>query len=387
MKPSKVPGPGPELYEAGLIQVIGDHPGEVRRRPSMFVGDVGHRGMLHLVYEVIANAVDLFLQGRCTRIDVTVLGDGSVRVTDDGPGIPVTASDGSPALVLALTERHDASTKDGHPIHVHLAASGLGLFVVHALSDRIEVVTAWEGRRWRVSGGAGELEGPPRDDGPASTTGTTVMFRPDPQIFPQVTLDAVPLMLRLREVAVLCPRLTLRFADERVLEFHEEEGLVGLLGVPSPQFERPCCHVAPWRPATPLTARAVGDGMSAEVRLQWALDGEPRVRSFVNLAETRGGGAHVAGLRRGLSALARALAMDEPDQVGDVLKDYVVAVVSVFHFKPTFAGPARDRLKNPEIVPLVAEAVEACLQEFAVSRPEEARALIEWVLTDAGQRR
>ncbi|MES2642886.1 MAG: hypothetical protein V4850_25605 [Myxococcota bacterium] len=119
--------------------------------------------------------------------------------------------------------------------------------------------------------------------------------------------------------------------------------------------------------------------MSAELRLQWALDGEPQVRSFVNLAKTPGGGSHVAGLQRGLGALARVLALERPEEIAQLLGRYVVAVVSVLHFRPTFAGPTRDRLEAPEIEPLVAGAVEACLMEFAQSRPEEARALVTWV--------
>lgn len=114
----------------------------VRRRAGMYVGDLGPGGVLHLAYEVIANAVDLHLSGRCTQIEVTILADGAVRIQDDGPGFPITDADGSPLLVRALTELHDAPTKDGHTRHVHLASFGLGLSVVHALSDRIEVLTS-----------------------------------------------------------------------------------------------------------------------------------------------------------------------------------------------------------------------------------------------------
>ncbi len=130
---------------------------EVRRRPGMYVGGTGTEGQLHLVYEVLANAIDLHLVGRCQVIEVTVRKDGAVSIRDDGPGLPVIDDEGRPLLLLALTELHDAPTKDGHPVHIHLAARGLGLSVVNALSDRIEVTTAWQGRRWGVSGGAGRL--------------------------------------------------------------------------------------------------------------------------------------------------------------------------------------------------------------------------------------
>lgn len=362
-------------YAAGiqLIRALS----EVRRRPAMYVGDAGPKGLLHLVYEVIANAVDLHLVGTCFNIDVHVLHDGSVRIRDDGPGFPVGA-DGI-SLLRALTELHSGPTKDGHPVHVHLAAHGLGLSVVHALSDRIEVTTYAEGRRWVAAGGAGQLTDPPRDVGPSSETGTTVLFRPDPSVFPNVELDGAALLVRLREVVALCPGLTIRYSDERVLELCTEDGLNRLLGTPSRVTER-CFHTAPWRPAVPLVARAARDGMSAELRLQWALDGAPQVRSFVNLAETAGGGSHVDGLQGGLTALARVLQLEDPDEVARVLGRYIVAVVSVFHFEPTFAGPSRDRLASPEIGPLVAGAVESCLREFAVERPDEARDLVEWVL-------
>jgi DNA gyrase/topoisomerase IV subunit B len=336
--------------------------------------------MLHLVWEVVGNAVDLYLAGRCTRIALTLLRDGTVRVEDDGPGLPVVGADGTPFLVRALTELHDAPTKDGHPVHVHIAAHGLGLSVVHALSEHIGVTTSWEGRRWVVSGGAGVLSGPPRDEGPSAEVGTTVSFRPDPTVFPNVLLDVATLVPRLREVVALCPGLTIRFSDERILELHQGEGLVGLLGVAPAIPPRRCLHPAPWRPAVPLSGRAGAEGMSVDVRLQWALDGEPQVRSFVNLAETPGGGSHVSGLERGLRALACALAVDDPEDAARVLGKYVVAVVSVLHFEPTFAGPTRDRLASPEIEPLVEGAVEACLLAFVASRREEAEALLAWVL-------
>lgn len=377
--PDEQPTPRPTAGDVSTIQVIRDL-GQVRRRPGMYVGDTGARGMLHLVWEVLGNAVDLYLAGRCRNISMTFLRDGTVRVQDDGPGLPVVGADGTQLLVRALTELHDAPTKDGHAVHVHIAAHGLGLSVVHALSDPIEVTTSWAGRRWVVTGGAGQLSGPPRDEGPTFEVGTTVSFRPDPAVFPNVELDAASVIPRLREVAALCPGLTIRFADERTLELHQGAGLVGLLGVPPSLPPTRCSHVAPWRPAVPLAGRASAEGMSVEVRLQWALDGEPRVRSFVNLAETPGGGSHVSGLERGLRALAGALAVDEPDEAARVLGAYVVAVVSVFHFEPTFAGPTRDRLASPEIEPLVESAVEACLLAFAESQPEEAGALVTWVL-------
>lgn len=231
-----------------------------------------------------------------------------------------------------------------------------------------------------MSGGAGTLAHAPRDLGPATEAGTTLTFHPDPSIFADATLDAGNLTERLRELAGLCPGLTLRLSDERILSFREDSGLDALLGVPPPP-DRGWSVPDGWRrPAQPLSARVEAPGMSAEVRLQWARYTVARVRGFVNLTEMRGGGTHVNGLRRHFTALARALDLEDPSTVGRILGEQVIAVVSVFHFKPTFAGPTHDRLTSPEVGPLVARAVKQCLTEFAQTRPDEAREIVAWVL-------
>lgn len=241
-----------------------------------------------------------------------------------------------------------------------------------------------------MTASAGELRGPPEDLGLSTSLGTTVEFHPDPAMFPGVVFDAFPLVRRMREVAALCPGLTLRFSDQRVLTFQEGPGFHGLLAAVPPDHAHDAqrgwlaMRLTQVRPKVALCARAKRPGIRVEARIQWSPDPDVGIWSFVNLQPTATG-SHVQGLRRGVGALARALGDLEP--VHQRLQRHLTAVVSVIRVEP-LSGPnegpglfgARlERLEDVEVEQLVADAVQASMVAFVEAQPEEARAILAWL--------
>ena len=365
-----------EPYSSSSFSVVRSVAG-IRKRPGMYIGDVGPRGLGEMLWELVGNSVDEHLAGRCTTISVTLERDGWVTVEDDGRGIPVTqGADGRSLLETALTDLRDSPTLDGHRPHVHLSTIGIGLVLVNALSESTVVETRWKGRRYQVTC-AEQEPSPPVDLGPCESSGTRVRFRPDPAIFGAAHFAHGVVATRLEEVAALCKGLDIRFTDERQFRFHAPGGVQALLP-PEGHFRR--------IPERPLTGRLERDGVEAEIALQWATRrcDAGAVRSFANLYETKSGGTHVAGLSRGLRALAVASGMQDPKSAIGPLKRSAFAVIAVRNFEAHFAGPVRQKLTNPEIAPIVRELVERVVQEFARERPAEARAVVERVLLEFG---
>lgn len=271
-----------EPYSASSISVVRSVAG-IRKRPGMFIGDVGPRGLGELLWELLGNAVDEHLAGRCTTIAVTLERDGWVTVDDDGRGIPVTqGADGRSLLETALTDLHDSPKFDGHKPHVHLSATGLGLVLVNALSESTVVDTRWKGRRYQVTC-AEQEPSPPVDLGPCESSGTRVRFRPDPAIFGAARFAHGVVATRLEEVAALCKGLDIRFTDERQFRFHAPGGVQALLPLEG-HFRR--------IPEQPLTGSLERAGVEVEIALQWATSRHDAgaVRSFANLNRPRAAG-------------------------------------------------------------------------------------------------
>jgi DNA gyrase subunit B len=346
----------------------------IRKRPGMYVGDVvDGSGLRHLLWEVVGNAVDEHLAGFCRSIHVTLHEGGAATIDDDGRGIPVEPlADGVPFLTSVLTTSHDSPTFDGHGGHVHLDGAGLGLIVVSALSREVVVESARGGRLHRQVFGAGVAIGPLADLGPTERKGTRVTFAPDPGVFTTLDFDATRIRDRLHEIAAFTPGLVLHFADERRTAFACPRGIVDLL----PQGR----HEPERLPDPPLYAKGSEGQVQVEVALQWA----PKpwrgvLRSFVNLYETNEGGTHVAGLRKGLDEVVAGLPRRERAPIARLLRERTVGIVSVLHRDPEYGGPTRARLTSPDVQPVVEAVVRRCLRDFAGSRPEEARRLIESV--------
>jgi len=354
-----------------MTEPLEDIVAAIRKRPGMYVGDVHDgSGLLHLLWEVVGNAIDEHLAGFCRRIAVTLHDDGRVTVVDDGRGIPVDPlSDGVSLLETVLTRMHDSATFDRHEKHVHLDSHGVGLVAVNAVCRETVVESVRGGRLYRQEFRAGFAVGPLLDLGVTGRTGTRFSFVPDPAIFPWVDLDATQIRERLHYLAGLCPGLVVHFADERRSVFSCPNGIVDLLARQHPGG-------APM-PTPALHATGSEGRVRVEVALQWSghrWDGA--VRSFVNLYETLDGGSHVAGLKKGLSELLHGIPRQERSPLTTALQERVVGVVSVFHHAPSFDAPTRSKLTSPEVRPVVEAVVRRCLRDFAATRPEELRRLL-----------
>lgn len=339
-----------------------DDVASVRKRPNMYVGDTGSRAGTHQLFlEVLANAVNEHLTGRCSRIDVTLHRDGSATVTDDGAGISVAPDErGVPWLERVLTTLHDTPTADGHAVHLRRLAH-VGLCMVSALSSQLSVEVRREGRAWRIELERGRVTVPLRAIGPARGTGTTVRFRPDETLFRCPELEAEVVAREVRQLSALLPGSTISFACEGQ-RYGTDLGVADLLsGARFSDREL-------WRP---ITGEArIGDAVG-RVAFEWRRwTRETTVVGYCNLDPTPEG-SHVEGFRRGL---ARALGRPDPRALFEALSPGLDAVVSVLVVDPTFRGPTRERIRSTEARDVVEEAtaraLEAALAEDAELREQ-----------------
>ena len=259
----------------------------VRARPAMYIGDVHDgSGLVHLIWEVLGNSVDQFLAGHCTRIEVAVERDGTVVVTDDGPGMPVHDLGGLPFAQVALTQMHDRATMDGHRPHEHLGMRGVGVAVVNVLSERLQLDTWRDGFHYTQVYVRGQPQAALSKLEQTERHGTRVAFLPDAEIFTDPWLDVGTVAKRMRELAWLNPPLVLRLVDGREHHFQEPRGLHGY-------FERTRVN----RGAIgPLVVDAVCDAVHVQAIAEWTpgkLYGH--IDSFANVERTTGDGTHVDG--------------------------------------------------------------------------------------------
>lgn len=330
----------------------------IRQRPGMYIGDTWDgSGLAHMLWEVVANALDEHLAGHCDRIAIEVAEDGAISVDDNGRGIRLDEIAGVPFAEQALTSFHTGPTFDGHAPHEHIGARGVGLFVVCALSARLELQVCRDGRRYDQCFERGRAVSKLRGIGAADMTGTRVVFAPDPLIFSNTGLDPGPVLARLREMACLFPRLTLVFKDRREHAFHEPDGLASYVRS-SAMF-----HGAASLAGTFICASS-DESILVEVAAIWCRYPGTSLESFANVMRTTDGGTHVDGLLRGLvSGLRQAL----PDmcrgrcrtQIEDVLTSGLSAVVCVRLDDPEYGRPTKDRLSSPR----VAAVVERCIAD------------------------
>lgn len=339
-------------YTADMIEVVTLREA-VRRRPGMYVGytDEG-MGPLRLLLEVIANAIDQVLLGRCTRVDLHVDADDVVTVTDDGPGIPARS------LAALLEQPSERPTVDGHRPHVHLGFGGLGLPIANALSDPFEVDTVHAGEQTTVAYAGGLQRVPLRVRAASRPSGTRVRLRPDPQLFQCTRVPRIELTRRLEDLAFLLPAMTLSwsFAGERA---------AGLVGCVRAEVGGPLGDVAHHQ-----GDYATDDGpTTVEVALAWHARPHGRttqIHSFANLQRTEAG-EHVAGL---LEGIRRFLKVRSDRRLGEP-----VAAVAVLLADVRYGSPTRSLVINPGVRPAVKEATSTALQRWAERFPEAADAL------------
>lgn len=354
----------------------------IRRRPGMYIGNPWDgSGLAHLLWEVVANALDEHLAGHCDRIAIEVGEDGAISVEDNGRGIRVDEIDGVSFAERALTSFHTGPTLDGHAPHEHIGTRGVGLFVVCALSEWLELQVCRDGRRYGQRLERGVAVSMLRESGVADTTGTRLVFAPDPQIFSNTGLDPRPVLARLREMACLFPRLTLAFKDRRAHVLHEPDGLAAYVRASGAFLG-----------AEPLTDTFVctssDESILVEVAALWCRSPGTSLDSFANVMRTTDGGTHVDGLLRGLvsgvrQALPDACRGRRRADIERALTSGLSAVVCVRLDDPAYGRPTKDRLSSPRVAAVVERCIAAPFAAYLRSEPVLLARLSDGLRADA----
>lgn len=384
-------------YSASSIQVL-EGLEAVRKRPSMYIGDTGEKGLHHLVYEVVDNSIDEAMAGYCTTIDVTINEDGSITVSDDGRGIPTDyhPKEKKSALEVVLTVLHAGGKFDKGSYKVSGGLHGVGVSCVNALSTDLEAIVHRQGKIFRQR----FKRGVPQEDieviGTTDRTGTTITFMPDSEIFTQTTTyNYDTLNSRLRELAYLNKGIRLNITDKRDRDeetgeyrhdnYYSTEGLKEFVkyldGNREPLIEE-TIHIAGER-----------DGVPIEVALQYNTGFSENVHTYVNNINTIEGGTHLTGFRRGLTRTLKKYA-DESGMLsklkfeisGDDFREGLTAIISVKVAEPQFEGQTKTKLGNSEVAGAVDAAVSAALANYLEENPKDAKAIVQKVILAATAR-
>ncbi|MCQ3805090.1 MAG: DNA topoisomerase (ATP-hydrolyzing) subunit B [bacterium] len=355
----------------------------VRRRPSMYIGSTGPRGLHHLVWEVVDNAIDEAMAGHCTRIDVVLQADGSVRVSDDGRGIPVGLHRQTKmsALTTVLTVLHAGGKFEKGSYQVSGGLHGVGVSVVNALSERLDAEVRREGRIWTQSFEKGQPLGNVQRGRKVTRTGTTITFVPDLEIFQETRkLSYATVASRLRELAYLNRSLQILLTDARVSparteSFQYQGGIQDFVA-----------HLNRNNDAVNRRQIVVEDQdeeAELEVALQWTTGYQENVLSFVNNISTVEGGTHEEGFRRALTKVtndfgrAKNLIKEKDSNLtGEDVREGLTAVLSVRVKNPQFEGQTKTKLGNTEIRSYVEKALNRALPEWLEKHSPEARAIV-----------
>jgi len=385
------------LYGASNIQVL-EGLEAVRKRPSMYIGDVGIRGLHHLVYEVVDNSIDEAMAGYCSRIDVVIHEDGSVEVTDDGRGIPVDMHEklGVPALQVVMTTLHAGGKFDKDSYKVSGGLHGVGVSCVNALAIRLVAEVKRDGVLWRQTYERGIPAGPlerVRDlNSSDEETGTYVRFWPDPEIFKTTEFRLETLATRLRELAYLNRGLTIAITDQREEdealgreEFHFEGGIrefVDFLDETRDPIHSEVLYIE----------NEEGD-VPVELAMRYNDSYQENVLTFVNNINTHEGGTHVSGFRRALTRTLKSYGEKNGffknlkfDLSGEDFREGLTAVLSVKVPEPQFEGQTKTKLGNSEVQGIVESAVGQELSWWLEDHPNEAKAILNKVVTSAQAR-
>jgi len=379
----------PNEYNAASIQILeGLDP--VRRRPGMYIGSTDARGLHHLVWEVVDNSIDEAMAGHASNIEVRVLADGAVCVTDDGRGVPVGRHEsGKDALEIVHTKLHAGSKFGGGGYKVSGGLHGVGVSVVNALSEWLRVESARDGGVWSQEYSRGVPTTPVRKIGPqGSRRGTTTSFRADPEVFETLDLSFDTISQRLRESAYLNKGLWIRLIDERAdreRSFYFEGGLVS--------FVRHLNRNKETLSARPIYVERREGATTIEVALQYNDSYAENVFSFANNINTVDGGTHLTGFRaaltRSLNDYARRASIlkdSDANLSGDDVREGLTAVISVKMIDPQFEGQTKAKLGNAEIKGPVEAAVAEGIGQYLDENPADGRRVIEKSLTAARAR-
>ena len=367
-----------EDYRADKIKVL-EGLEAVRKRPAMYIGSTGAPGLHHLVYEIVDNSIDEALAGFCDTIGVTVHIDNSVTVVDNGRGIPVDQhASGKAAAEVVLTVLHAGGKFDDKSYKVSGGLHGVGVSVVNALSEALDLEIWRDGHVYRQSYTRGAPGGPLDVIGTTKRRGTKITFRPDAQVFETGEFSFDTLAHRLRELAFLNAGVTIALDDERTGKSHRfqyEGGIISFV-----QFLNKNKTAVN---AAPIHMRGRRDGMEAEIALQWNDGYTDTIYSFANNINTQEGGTHLSGFRSALTYTINAyanrqnLAKDLKESVsGDDIREGLVAVVSVKIPQPQFEGQTKTKLGNTEVKGIVQTILNDKLGAYLEEHPAVAKRIV-----------
>ena len=382
-------------YIADNIQVL-EGLEAVRKRPAMYIGDISGRGLHHLVYEVVDNSIDEALAGFANQIEVTILEDNSIKVVDNGRGIPVDMHEKmhKPALEVVLTVLHAGGKFDKGSYKVSGGLHGVGVSCVNALSDYLRAEIHRDGKIYMQEYAYGKPTCDLTVVGESDHTGTTIIFHPDNTIFTETIYDYETLANRLRDLAYLNAGITLTLTDMRDKDeqgnprserFHSENGLEDFVRYIDQGKE----HLV----GSIIHINTERNGVPVEVAMTYNTSFNENIFSYVNNINTIEGGTHLTGFRRGLTTTLKKYADD--NHLLDKLKielskedfrDGLTAVVSVKVAEPQFEGQTKTKLGNSDVAGVVQSAVSEALRNFLEEHPKEAKAIVDKVALAATAR-
>lgn len=382
-------------YNASSIQVL-EGLEAVRKRPAMYIGDIGIKGLHHLVYEVVDNSIDEALAGHCDTIHVSINEDNSITVVDNGRGIPVDIieKEGKSALEVVLTVLHAGGKFDKGSYKVSGGLHGVGVSCVNALSQNLRVNVARDGKIYQQEYQRGIPQYEVKEIGPSSETGTTVTFLPDSSIFTEIVYKYEILANRLRELAYLNAGITLTLTDKRVKNedgtfkqetYFSREGLkefVEFIDGAREKLIEDVIHITTEK-----------NGIPVEIAMTYNTSYNENIHSYVNNINTIEGGTHLAGFRRGLTRTLKKYAEDSKmlerlkiEISGDDFREGLTAVISIKVAEPQFEGQTKTKLGNNEVIGSVDTAVSEALGYYLEENPKSARTIVEKVILAATAR-
>ena len=383
-------------YSADSIQAL-EGMEHVRMRPSMYIGDVGSRGLHHLVYEVVDNSIDEALAGHCDKITVTINENNSITTKDNGRGIPVGIhkKEGVSALEVVMTKIGAGGKFDKDSYKVSGGLHGVGVSCVNALSENLIAIVNRDGKIWQQEYVRGKASGPVAAIGDTNETGTEVTFKPDPEIFKQILeYDYDTLSLRMRELSYLNKGIKIEIIDRRRKDdkgefiseaFQSKEGLKEFIHFLDENREAIISDV--------IAMEGEKNSVPVEVAMIYNNSFSENLHSYVNNINTHEGGTHLSGFRRGLTTTLKKYAdssglLDKLkfDIAGDDFREGLTAIISVKVAEPQFEGQTKTKLGNRDVTSAVSQAVSEMLENYLEENPNDAKTIVQKVILAAQAR-